>query len=129
MGSSKEMKKAIKLAISSSGDTVESTVDPRFGRSKYFMLYDGASEEYTTLVNAARGAGGGAGVQAAETVIQSGASVVLTGNVGPKAFQVLSSADVLVVTEVTGTVKEAVGKFLSGEYPAADTSNVSARIG
>ena len=50
--------------------------------------------------------------------------VVITGNVGPKAFAALQAANVKVYPGVTGTVKEAVEKFKAGELQPADGANV-----
>jgi len=119
----------MKLAISSTGETLDSEVDLRFGRCGYFILYDDESKEYETLRNSAQVAGGGAGVQAAEKIANSGVKVVLTSNVGPKAFQVLNSAGVMVATGVSGTVKEVVEKYIAGEISVSQEPSVDAHHG
>lgn len=119
----------MKLAISSTGDLPESEVDLRFGRCKYFMMYDEDAKKYEAIENSAQFASGGAGVQAAAWVVNSGAKVVLTGNVGPKAFQVLSSSDVRVVTNVNGTVKGVVDRYVAGELTAEQEPSVEAHFG
>jgi len=49
-------------------------------------------------------------------VIESGAQVVITGHCGPKAFKVLSSAGVKVITGAEGVkIKEALEKYKKGE--------------
>ena len=107
------------LAISSKGSTPDSGVDPRFGRCGHFLLYDEGSKEYKTLDNIAQFASGGAGVQTAENLVNSGVGVVLTGNVGPKAFHVLDTGGIQVVTGVRGTVNEMVSRYISGEITAS----------
>ena len=119
----------MKLAISSTGETCDSEVDLRFGRCEYFMLYDDESKKYESLKNGARLAGGGAGVQAAESVVNSGAKVVLAGDVGPKAFDVLNAAGVLVAAGVSGTVKKVVEKYIAGEISVSQEPSVDAHHG
>lgn len=119
----------MKIAISSSGDTQKAKVDPRFGRCRFFLLYDESSGAYQAIGNSARSAGGGAGVKAAEAIVQNDAEALLTGNIGPKAFAVLRSSNVRVVTDVAGTVAEAVKMFLDRRYAEAEAPSVNAHHG
>jgi predicted Fe-Mo cluster-binding NifX family protein len=68
-----------------------------------------------TVQNVSQSAPSGAGIQAAQIVANKGAQVVLTGNMGPNAFQALSSLGIRVVTGAFGTVGEAVENFKSGQ--------------
>ena len=66
----------------------------------------------------------GAGIQAAETVCRSGANVVLTGSVGPKAFRALSAAGIQIGQNLENmTVRQAIAKFKAGEVDMASTPN------
>ena len=99
----------MKLIITSQGTESADQVDPRFGRARYFILFDTDSEEFKVLDNADQvEATQGAGVQAAQNVVNSGAKILLTGHCGPKAFEVLSAAGVMIYSGVEGTVQEAV---------------------
>ena len=83
-----EESKIVKIAITSSRTTLDSKIDPRFGRARYIILYDMEKEELKVLDNEInQQAAGGAGIQAAETVANSGAEILLTGHCGPKAFR------------------------------------------
>jgi len=67
----------------------------------------------------------GAGIQAAELVARAGADVLLSGYVGPKAFQALSGAGITIGQNCDNlTVREAVDKFLDGKIPVADAPNM-----
>ena len=115
----------MKVAITSKGQDLGSAIDPRFGRTKYFILYEMDDGTFEVIDNAQNlSALQGAGIQAAEKVINSGAEWVLTGNCGPKAFRTLQAIGVKVVIDVSGTVEEAVGKFKQGEYNETDKANV-----
>jgi predicted Fe-Mo cluster-binding NifX family protein len=99
----------MKLIITSQGTDPAGQVDPRFGRARYFILFDTDSEEFKVLDNTDQvEASQGAGVQAAQNVVNSGAEILLTGHCGPKAFEVLSAAGVKIYSGVEGTVQDAV---------------------
>jgi predicted Fe-Mo cluster-binding NifX family protein len=82
-----------------------------------------------TLENTAFIAGGGAGIQAAQLVANKGANVVLTGNVGPNAFQALQAAGVKIVTGASGPVKDVIERFNKGECTYAEAPSVESHAG
>jgi predicted Fe-Mo cluster-binding NifX family protein len=73
------------------------------------------------LPNSSQVAPSGAGIQAAQTIANKGAKLVITGSVGPNAYQVLSSAGVEIITGVDGTVNEAIIKFKNDELRVTTT--------
>ena len=115
----------MKIAITSQGTSLDSPVDPRFGRAKHFVLADTESGDFTSHDNAQNlNAPQGAGIQAAQAVARLGAEAVLTGHVGPKAFAVLKAANIIVYTGASGTVREAIDCLKSGKLQAAKTADV-----
>ncbi|MDV7391516.1 NifB/NifX family molybdenum-iron cluster-binding protein, partial [Arthrospira platensis SPKY1] len=86
-------------------------MEPRFGRCPYFALVDTESGAFEARANPFRDAAGGAGVQAAQWVVDQGVSALLTGRCGPKAAAVLDDADIRVVEDVAGTVREVVARY------------------
>ncbi|NLS79672.1 MAG: dinitrogenase iron-molybdenum cofactor biosynthesis protein, partial [Chloroflexi bacterium] len=77
----------MKIAISADGPNLEAQASPIFGRTASFILVDTDTLAWEALDNAAIGAAGGAGIQSAQFVIQRGAQAVVSGSVGPNAFQ------------------------------------------
>ena len=114
-----------KLAISSEGPTLQDMVDPRFGRAGGFVIFDTETEQSSYLDNGVSQAQAqGAGISAAELVAGSGAQVVLTGFVGPKAFDSLSAAGIQVGQDLNGlSVAQAIERFKAGEVKLADAPN------
>lgn len=115
----------MKLAITVTEKTSGAEVDPRFGRAKYFAIYetDDDSVEYIdNRINVE--APSGAGIQAASNVVGTGAKVVITGNCGPKAFRTLSEGNVKVIIGANGSVSEVVDKFKKGELEYSESANV-----
>jgi predicted Fe-Mo cluster-binding NifX family protein len=109
----------MKIVVSASGANLEALVDPRFGRCPCYIFVDTDTGTFEAQQNAAAMAGGGAGIQAAQAVVQSRAQAVITGNVGPNAFQVFSAAGVPVYTARGMSVLQAVEAFKAGTLPSA----------
>ncbi|MCT4536317.1 NifB/NifX family molybdenum-iron cluster-binding protein [Halodesulfovibrio sp.] len=122
---------SVKLAISTNGPTLDDTVNPRFGRAPGFLIVDSQSLEFSYLDNGlSQTMSQGAGIQAAQNVAGSGAQVVLTGYVGPKAFTALEAAHVQVGQDVENmTVRKAVEEFNNGKITLAASPNAEGKSG
>jgi predicted Fe-Mo cluster-binding NifX family protein len=116
------------LAVTSEGPKLTDMVDPRFGRAAGFVVVDLATNKTSYVDNGgSQVMAQGAGIQAAENVARAGAGFVLSGFVGPKAFQALTAGGIQVIQNVEGmTVGQAVDKFKRGELSAADAPNAPA---
>jgi len=114
-----------KIAVSCDGPGLDDLVESRFGRAAGFMIVDPETLEFEYLDNGASQAmARGAGIQAAENVARSGAKVVLTGYVGPKAFQTLQAAGVQIGQNMENlTVREAVERYKTGQIEIAEEPN------
>ena len=121
----KEKKQMQKIAVSSEGPTLDDAVDPRFGRAGGFVVVDLPDMTISYIDNGASQAMSmGAGIETAERMARAGVEVVLSGYVGPKAFEALSAAGIKICQNVEGiSVGEAVERFRKGEYPFADAPN------
>ena len=119
----------IKIGISSRGKDLDAEVDQRFGRCQYLLIIDSDTKHIESIDNQGAMASGGAGIQTAQTLARKGVDVVITGNVGPNAFQTLSAANIKIFTGATGTVSDALDKFEKGELHQANNPNVGSHFG
>jgi len=119
----------MKIAITSEGKTPDAAVDPRFGRCKYFLIFDTDSGNVEAFENPSTQQSGGAGIQAGQLIVSKGVEVVLTGNMGPNAFEVAQSAGIKVITGVSGKISEALESYKSGKFEAAKNPSVSSKSG
>ncbi len=103
----------MKVAISATGSSLDALMDQRFGRAAYFLMVETESLEFEAIENSGAAAGG-AGIQAAQKVIDAGAQVVLTGNVGPNAMQVLQAAGIKIYTSEPLEVRQLVEVYQQG---------------
>jgi predicted Fe-Mo cluster-binding NifX family protein len=118
-----------KIAVTSEGPSLDDQVDPRFGRAAGFVVVDPETMDAKYIDNGqSQVMAQGAGIQSAELVAREGVSCLLTGYVGPKAFQALTAAGIKVGQNLEGlTVRQAVERFNSGQVEMAQAANRTGR--
>jgi len=115
----------MKIAITSTGPEMDSAVDDRFGRARYLLIVDLETGNFEAIDNMANmEAVQGAGVQSSQEIVQRGVGWLLSGHVGPKAFQALSTAGVTIGVGASGTVRETVDRFKAGAFKPAEVMDV-----
>lgn len=119
----------MKICITSMGDNLDVAVDPRFGRCQNFIIVDSETLEFKSIPNPNIDSSGGAGIQSGQLVASEGAQVILTGNVGPNAFQTLSSLGLKVFTGVSGIVREALHLYKEGKLKETTSPSVDSHFG
>ncbi len=117
------------VAMSSTGTSLESNVDPRFGRCPFFIIYNTEDDSFEHVENQARQAMGGAGIQTGQMITNRGVKAVITGNVGPNAFRVLSTAGVKVYSGISGKVSDAIQKLKDGQLQETPAPDVESHFG
>jgi predicted Fe-Mo cluster-binding NifX family protein len=119
----------MRICITSEGNNLDSKVDPRFGRCQYFIIADTDTLKFEAIPNPNIEAMGGAGIQSAQLVASEQIKVVLTGNVGPNAFQTLNAGGIDIYTGVSGSVKEAIAAYKSGKLKKTESPSVGSKFG
>lgn len=109
------------LFISSQGNTPQSQPSERFGRCPWFIRFDIETGQWQALENPAGTQGHGAGVAAAQLLIDNGCQVAVSGRFGPNAQQALTAAGIILHTlnDETGSVQDLVAAWQAGDLPAA----------
>ncbi len=103
----------MRIAVTSVGSTLGTAVDPRFGRCPYFLLVDTTDSSTITMANRHQPAGEGAGTACAQLMVNEKVDLLLTGQCGPNARDVLAAAGIEVMTDQVGAVREVVEQFLA----------------
>jgi predicted Fe-Mo cluster-binding NifX family protein len=119
----------MKICATSLGETLDSLVDQRFGRSQYFLIVDSESMEFEAVKNPNIDAAGGAGIQSAMLVAKKEAEVLITGHCGPNGFHTLQAAGVEIVVGASGTVREAIEQYKKGELKPTQGPDVMSEFG
>ena len=105
----------MKIALTSNGADLDSPMSPIFGRCPMFIFIEDDTDEVEAVPNPAIDAHGGAGIQAAQFVIEQGAKALITGRVGPNAMDVLKAADVPIYLYQGDTPRQAMEAFKAGK--------------
>ncbi len=114
----------MKIAVSSKGPALKDHVDPRFGRAAYILIVDADTLACEAIDNSANiNAFKGAGIHTATMISDKGAEVLLTGYCGPNAFRTAQAAGIKVVSDVSGTVEEAIERFRQGDLHYSNEPN------
>ena len=106
----------MKIAVSSTGKSLESNVSDIFARCPYFIIAEIENEKIQkveTIENKSANQLGQAGISAAKFLAEKNVKAVITGNVGPRAFDVLKQFNIEVY-QGEGKVKEVIEKFIEG---------------
>jgi len=104
----------LKIAIPSEGKSLDSRINQNFGRAETFILVNTKDMSYKVIDNAASDAQGGAGIKAAQTIVDSGAEAIITFRCGKNAADVLEAGGIKIYKASPGTVIDAVEMFNSG---------------
>ena len=119
----------MRIVVTANGAGLEAPTSPVFGRCLAYVFVDVDTMEFEAVENPAMAAPGGAGIQAAQFVVERGAQAVVTGSVGPNAFGVLQSADVPVYLFSGGTVRQAAEACKAGQLPITGDASALAHAG
>jgi predicted Fe-Mo cluster-binding NifX family protein len=119
----------MRIVVSAQGDNLDAPASPVFGRCPTYVFVDTETLEFEAVPNPAINQGGGAGIQAAQFVVNQGAQAVLTGNLGPNAFGVLQAAGVSGYLVREGTVRQAVEAHEADRLCSMAGANVAGHAG
>ncbi|MFZ2955289.1 MAG: NifB/NifX family molybdenum-iron cluster-binding protein [Candidatus Ozemobacteraceae bacterium] len=105
------------IAISAMGETLDSPIDLRLGRAERFLLINSNTETFKVLTPQTSQVPHGAGIQTAQALLKAGIKAVISGDCGPKAFQVFQIAGIPIYSATGGTVREALNAWRNKELP------------
>ena len=121
------------IAITAKESSLQSEVDPRFGRAAYFLIANSLTGEVYAHDNTAGiEADNGAGTGASQLLAEYKVDVLYTGHVGPKAADVLEKAKIPYYENITGTVQSVIDRLKNGDIQQNATltdQNTSAQTG
>jgi predicted Fe-Mo cluster-binding NifX family protein len=108
----------MKIAISACGDNLGAHAHGLFGRCDFFIIVDTDTDETTPIKNDSAQSATGAGTACAQALFNHAVEAVVSGKVGPNAYEVLKAAGVAIHLAPPGiTVQEALEKFKTGSLP------------
>ncbi|MBN1398879.1 MAG: NifB/NifX family molybdenum-iron cluster-binding protein [Bacteroidetes bacterium] len=117
------------ICVTAQNNNLESQVDPRFGRCNCFIIVDTETMKFEAINNPSISATGGAGVQAGQLMASKQVKAVLSGNIGPNAFQSLQQAGIDIISGVSGNVREAIERYKKGEFKPTQGPSANSKFG
>lgn len=108
------------IAMPVDKDNMETSVGTSFGRTAYFLIYNTDTKESQFINNEAASSRGGAGVKAAQTVVDSKADVLITPQCGENAAEVIKSAGMDIYSSNGSSAKENIDAMIAGDLSSLD---------
>ena len=112
----------MKIAVSATGNTMDSQMDQRFGRAASFIIVQTETMEVEALDNTAAVSAGGAGILAAQMIADKNVKAIITGNVGPNSMNVLKAASIEIFKGLNASVQKNVEQFNQGTLKKIQTT-------
>lgn len=119
----------MRLAVASTGPDLDSPLDGRFGRCAWFVLVDSETLAFEALANASAERPSGAGIQAAQSVAEAGAEVVVASQFGPNAYTALTAGGLELREAVAGTVRDNVRAYTEGTLVRVEGASAAPHAG
>ena len=105
----------MKIALPVEEKILNTPVCVSFGRTPLFVIFDTENGEFEFIDNSAAASQGGAGIKAAQILVDKGAKAVITFRCGENAAAVLKPAEITLYKAVDGTAFDNIEKFRLGE--------------
>ena len=107
----------MKIAMPVDDKNMETSVCVSFGRTPYFLIYDTETKKGDFIDNSAAASQGGAGIKAAQLVVDNKANVLLTPRCGENAAEVIKMANIKMYKTAGVSVIDNINTFIDGKLP------------
>lgn len=105
----------MKIAMPVDDKFMETSVCQSFGRAPYFLIYDTESKESVFLDNSAAASQGGAGIKAAQTIVDNNVRALLTPRCGENAAEVIKAANIKLYKTINDSIKDNIDALNEGK--------------
>lgn len=113
----------MKIIVPVDNKNNETSVCVSFGRTPYFLIYDTDSSESLFIDNIAATSPGGAGIQAAQIIVDNNANIVITPRLGKNAADVLKAAEIKIYKTKSTLAKENIDLFMDEKLALLDEAH------
>ena len=101
----------MKIAMPVDEKTMDSNLCVSFGRTPYFLIYDTETKESIFIDNSAAASQGGAGIKAAQAVVDSQVGALITPRCGENAAEVFNAAKIKIYKMMNSSIKDNIAAF------------------
>lgn len=113
----KDWRIQMRIAIPVEERNLAGTICASFGRAPVFLLYDTGTKESSFVENSALANPGGAGIKAAQLLVDRQASAVLTPRCGENAAEILKAAGISLFKTSSTSIEASIELFGKGRLP------------
>ena len=105
----------MKIAMPVDDRSMETSISQHFGRAPYFLIYDTESKESIFLDNSAAASQGGAGIKAAQTIVDNKVGALLAPRCGENAAEVINKANIKMFKAINDSIKVNIDALNAGK--------------
>ncbi len=105
----------MKLMVPVERESLDTPVCPSFGRTPFFAIYDTENDTYAFIGNEGEESQGGAGIKAAQILVDHGIAAVITYRLGENAAEVLHAAGIKIYRAEDGSIKKNIEDYKAGQ--------------
>lgn len=110
----------MKIAMPVDDKNIETSVCQSFGRTPYFLIYDTESKKSAFVDNSAAASHGGAGIKAAQAIVDNKVSALITPRCGENAAAVIKAADIKIYKTIDASVINNINALIEGKLSLLD---------
>lgn len=110
----------MKIAIPMDKQNKETKISKSFGRAPYYLFYDTETKASDFVQNTAAKSAGGAGIRAAQIIVDNKADVVLTPRCGKNAADVLLAANIKIYKSKDASAQDNIDAFIADNLSLLD---------
>lgn len=105
----------MKIALPVDNNSRDTGICPSFGRAPYFLIYETETKKSAFIDNSAIASQGGAGIKAAQAIIDQGATILITPRCGENAAEVITAAGIKIYKTTSDSVADNIAAFTQGK--------------
>ena len=105
----------MKIAVPVDENAANTGVCISFGRAPYFLVYDTETKDSNFVENTAANSPGGAGIKAAQMIVNSKAEVLLTPRCGENAAEVIKAGSIKMFKTADGSAMDNINAYVDGK--------------
>lgn len=110
----------MKIAIPADEKVLASEVCMSFGRAPYFYIYETTTKMGDFIDNEAATSPGGAGVKAAQIVVDNHAEILITPRCGENAAEVFKATKLQIYKSTVGSIQDNINAYMDKKLVVLD---------
>lgn len=103
------------VAIPVDKKSMDGNVSDHFGRTEFFLVFNTETDQASFIDNDAMNAQGGAGIKAAQVLVDNNIDTLISPRLGQNAFEVINGADITIYESNGNLIDENIKALKEGK--------------